>query len=227
MDAFIKKEEKMTDNLTQNSGIPAALLNRDYTMLVDRSGSMSNTGTKSASRWKEAEEGAIALSRKMNEFDPDGITLYTFANHFKRQDNVGPDEVIKIFAKEEPNGGTNLSDCLSDAIENYFSRKKSGKSQPNGESFFIVTDGLPDDESSVARVITKAAARLDKSSEMSMTFIQVGNDPHARDYLKRLDDDLEKEGAKYDIVDTITVDDLGSKSLAQALIDAITEHKQH
>lgn len=215
-----------TDTLTTNPTNPA-LLNRDYTMLIDRSGSMSSPGTKMSSRWKEAEEGAIAVARKTNEFDPDGITLYTFANHFKRQDNVGPEQVTTIFAKEEPNGSTNLGGCLSDAVENYFARKKAGKAQPNGESFFVVTDGLPDDESAVAKVITRAAGRLDKASEMSITFIQVGNDSHARDYLKRLDDDLEREGAKFDIVDTITMDDLGDKTLSEVLINAITEHKQH
>lgn len=216
----------MTDTLTTNP-INPTLLNRDYTLLVDRSGSMSTPGKSGKTRWKESEEGAIAVSRKINELDPDGITLYTFANHWKRSDNVGPDQVSVLFASEEPNGGTNLAGVLSDAVENYFKRKKAGTSQPNGESFLVVTDGLPDDENAVAKVITKAAARLDKASEMSITFVQVGNDAHASAYLKRLDDDLEKEGAKYDIVDTITMDDLGDRSLTQALTDAITEHKQH
>jgi hypothetical protein len=218
----------MTDTLTQNTTNPA-LLNRDYTLLVDRSGSMSDPVKKGSNktRWNAAEEGCVAVARKINEFDPDGITVYTFANHFKRQDNVGPEQVKTVFATQQPNGGTGTAEALSDAIENYFTRKKAGKAQPNGESFFVVTDGLPNDEDAVAKVITKAAARLEKSSEMSITFIQVGEDQHARDYLKRLDDDLEREGAKYDIVDTITMDDLGDKDLTQALSDAITEHKQH
>lgn len=219
----------VTDGLTQNAAINPALLNRDYTLLVDRSGSMGDaavTGQRK-SRWEAAKEGAVAVARKINELDPDGITVYTFANHFKRQDNVGPDAVAQLFASQEPNGGTNLAGTLSDAIENYFGRKKSGKAQPNGESFLVVTDGCPDDEEAVVKVITKAAARIDSAKEMSITFIQVGQDAHARDYLKRLDDDLESEGAKYDIVDVITMDDIGDKSLTQVLSDAITEHKQH
>jgi hypothetical protein len=68
--------------------------------------------------------------------------------------------------------------------------------------------------------------RIDNAKELSITFVQIGDDTHARDYLKRLDDDLEAEGAKYDIVDVITMDDMGGKSLTQVLTDAILEHKQ-
>lgn len=218
----------MNDNLTQNTTNPV-LLNRDYTLLVDRSGSMGDAAIPGGkkSRWETAKEGAIAVARKINELDPDGITVYTFANHFKRQDNVGPDAVEKIFNSDEPNGGTNLAGTLSDAVENYFTRKKNGKAQPNGESFLVITDGCPDDETAVVQVIKKAAGRLDASKEMSITFVQVGQDAHARDYLKRLDDNLEAEGAKFDIVDVISMDDMGDKSLMQVLSDAITEHKQH
>ena len=41
-----------------------------------------------------------------------------------------------------------------------------------------------------------------------------------------LDDDLEKQGAKYDIVDVITAEDLGTKNISDVIATAITEHKQ-
>lgn len=209
-----------------DTNVNQALLNRDYTLIIDRSGSMSAPCAPHASRWKAAEESTIAVARKISEFDPDGITVYSFSSHHKRFDNVTPDKVKDVF-RDEPNGSTNLAGVLNHAFENYFSRKKAGKAQPNGESFFVVTDGCPDDESEVARAIVSATKKLDKAQEMSVTFIQVGDDHAAAKYLKRLDDDLEGEGAKYDIVDAISVEDMGSKSLTDVITEAVTEHKQH
>jgi len=53
------------------------ILNRDYTMIADRSGSMSDPvgNGNSTSRWDSVRESAVGVSRKIKEFDPDGITL--------------------------------------------------------------------------------------------------------------------------------------------------------
>src|SRR6185369_12385275 len=53
---------------------------RDYTLIIDKSGSMSITDQPGGrSRWAAAEEGAVALAQKCSTLDPDGITLYLFA----------------------------------------------------------------------------------------------------------------------------------------------------
>jgi hypothetical protein len=55
------------------------ILNRDYTLILDKSGSMSKTDQPGGrSRWVAAEESTLALARKCEKIDPDGLTVYTF-----------------------------------------------------------------------------------------------------------------------------------------------------
>ena len=59
------------------------LENRDYTIIIDRSGSMSTLdqpGDKS--RWAVLQESTLALARQCEEFDPDGrfICFHTTLN---------------------------------------------------------------------------------------------------------------------------------------------------
>src|SRR4028118_1782481 len=100
------------------------LEDRDYTLIIDKSGSMSikdQPGGKS--RWNVMQESTLAIASKCEEFDPDGITVYLFSGRFKRYDNVTANKVIQIFKENEPSGRTDLARVLQDATENYFKRK--------------------------------------------------------------------------------------------------------
>jgi hypothetical protein len=68
-------------------------MNRDYTLILDKSGSMSVADQGGKSRWCYAQESTLALARKCDQLDPDGITLYTFSGRFKRYDNVTASQV--------------------------------------------------------------------------------------------------------------------------------------
>ena len=196
---------------------------RDYTLIIDKSGSMSNTdrGTNK-SRWEVVKESTLALARKCDQLDPDGITVYLFSGKFKRYDNVSAAKVEQIFQENDPMGGTNLTAVLQDAVNNFFQRKKAGKVQA-GETILIVTDGEPDDRRSVFEVIIEATKRMDSDTELALSFIQVGSDNSATDFLKALDDKLEGVGAKFDIVDTITLSDMEDMTLAEVLLSAIND----
>lgn len=58
---------------------------------------------------------------------------------------------------------------------------------------------------------------------MAISFIQVGNAPEATKFLKVLDDELQSAGAKFDIVDTVTMDDIEGMTLTEVLLNAITD----
>ncbi|MBO0351559.1 VWA domain-containing protein [Phormidium pseudopriestleyi FRX01] len=198
--------------------------NRDYTLIIDKSGSMSipdQPGGKT--RWQVAQESTIALARKCEEFDPDGITIYLFSGRFQRYDNVTAAKVEQIYQENEPMGRTNLAAVLQDAVNQYFQRKSSGQTKPNGETILVVTDGEPDDRKAVMEVIIKATRQMDRDEELAMSFIQVGNDAQAMRFLKALDDDLQGVGAKFDIVDTITMDDMEETPLKEVLLRAIVD----
>ncbi|NJK69753.1 MAG: VWA domain-containing protein [Microcoleus sp. CSU_2_2] len=200
------------------------LLNRDYTIIIDKSGSMytkDQMGGKS--RWALMQESTIALAHKCEELDPDGMTVYLFSGRFKRYDNVTAARVAQVFQENEPSGTTNLAAVLQDALNNYFQRKASGETKQNGETILVVTDGEPDDRKDVMKAIIDASRKIDRDEELAISFIQVGNAPEATKFLKILDDELQSAGAKFDIVDTVTMDDMEGMTLTEVLLNAITD----
>jgi hypothetical protein len=197
---------------------------RDYTLIIDKSGSMSTPDQAGGrTRWQIAEESTIALARKCEEFDPDGITVYVFSGRFKRYENVTAAKVAQIFQENDPSGTTNLGSVLQDALNNYFERKAAGTTKLNGETILVITDGEPDDRKAVFEIIIRATQQMEKDEELGISMIQVGSDPQATKFLKALDDQLQSVGAKFDICDTVTLDDLEDMSLADVLMNAITD----
>lgn len=198
--------------------------NRDYTLIIDKSGSMSTAdqaGNKT--RWDIAQESTFALARKCEEFDPDGITVYVFSGRFRRYDNVTAEKVVQIYQENDPMGRTDLAGVLQDAFDNYFQRKAKGQTKTNGETILVITDGEPDDRKAVMRVIIEAANKIDRDEELAVSLIQVGSDRTATQFLKALDDQLQSIGAKFDIVDTITIDDMEDLTLTEVLLNAIND----
>ena len=197
---------------------------RDYTLIIDKSGSMSTPDQVGGrTRWEIAQESTIALARKCEQFDPDGITVYVFSGKFKRYDDVTSAKVSQIFQENDPAGTTNLAGVLQDALNNYFQRKAAGNTKPNGETILVITDGEPDDRKAVFEVIIQATRQMEKDEELAISMIQVGADAQATKFLKALDDQLQGVGAKFDICDTITLDDLEDMSLTDVLMNAITD----
>ncbi|CDN14237.1 MAG: VWA domain-containing protein [Richelia sp.] len=197
---------------------------RDYTLIIDKSGSMSTTDQVGGkSRWEIMQESTLALARKCEQFDPDGITVYLFSGKFKRYDDVTSQKVTQIFLENDPVGTTNLGSVLQDATNNYFQRKAAGKTKPNGETIAVVTDGEPDDRRAVFEVIINASRQMEKDEELGITFIQVGADVQASKFLKALDEKLQDVGAKFDICDTITLDDMEDLTFAEVLMNAVSD----
>lgn len=197
---------------------------RDYTLILDKSGSMSTPDQAGGrSRWEIAQESTLALARKCEQFDPDGLTVYVFSGRFKRYDDVTSAKVAQIFLENDPAGTTNLAGVLKNALDDYFQRKAAGKTKLNGETILVVTDGEPDDRKAVFEVIINATRQMERDEELAISMIQVGSDAQASKFLKALDDQLQSVGAKFDICDTITLDDMEDMSLADILMNAITD----
>ncbi|WP_414549328.1 vWA domain-containing protein [Anabaena sp. CCY 0017] len=200
------------------------LENRDYTLIIDKSGSMATPDQKGGrTRWVSAQESTLALASKCEQFDPDGITVYLFSGRFKRYDNVTAAKVTQIFQENDPSGSTDLAGVLKHATDDYFQRKSAGQTKPNGEIILVVTDGEPDDRKAVMKVIIEASRQMDINEELGISFIQVGKDAQATRFLKVLDDDLQGAGAKFDMCDTITMDDMEDLSLSEVLLNAIMD----
>jgi uncharacterized protein with von Willebrand factor type A (vWA) domain len=200
------------------------LENRDYTLIIDKSGSMSTPDQAGGkSRWFTAQESTLALARKCEQFDPDGITVYLFSGRFRRFDNVTTDKVAQIFQENDPSGTTDLAGVLKSATDDYFARKAKGETKPSGETILVITDGEPDDRKAVMKVIIEASRKMERDEELAISLIQVGNDSLATQFLKALDNDLEGAGAKFDIVDTVTLEDMEGFTLTEILMNAIND----
>ncbi len=196
------------------------LSGRDYTLIIDKSGSMAQKDQPGGrSRWAVAEESAHAFAAKCETLDPDGLTLYFFAGRFKRYDGVTSSRVAQAFHENEPCGSTDLAGVLKDAFDAYFARKAKGAAR--SETLVVLTDGEPDDPRGVMRAIVEATRKLERDEELAVSFVQIGSDPSARRFLKVLDDDLERGGAKFDICDTVTVDEAEAMGTTDVLLGAI------
>lgn len=195
----------------------ADLSKRDYVLIVDKSGSMARTDCNGKSRWDASKESAFGLASKCAQFDADGIDLYVFSGKFKKYPNTTPDKVDQIFAENEPDGSTALHLVLKDALDSYF----AAKAKP--VTVLVITDGEPDCQKSVVNVIVEATKKMEADEEVAISFLQAGKDEGARDFLKRLDDSLTSEGAKFDIVDAVTFEEAGEKTLTEVLLSAIND----
>lgn len=203
----------------------AQLANRDYTLILDKSGSMAETDCPGGkSRWQYMQESTIAVANECAKHDPDGITVIPFAGSFKEYQNTTPSTVGQIFKENSPMGGTHLAPVLRSVFENYKKNKAAKATKPNGELVLVVTDGRPVDEAEVAKEIVAFTKTLENGDgEFGISFIQVGKDSDASAFLKKLDNDLTAQGAKWDIVDTKTMDELESVGLTEALIAALND----
>ena len=113
-----------TETTTPNT---SKMENRDFVVVIDKSGSMDTPDVNGKTRWDAAREQAESIARKCSKYDSDGITLYFFDGSFQKHQNVTADKVAALFANVEPGGGTSLNPVLSDIFADYNRRKKSGE----------------------------------------------------------------------------------------------------
>lgn len=189
----------------------AALSEYDYIVAVDASGSMAETDMPGGkSRWDHMQESVIAFARDLGKIDSDGLGLVIFGgSNIQAFDGQTADTLKNTFATRSPRGSTPLAEALTAALG------LAGKSDK--KDFIIVfTDGVPDDKAAAAKVIIDQTNRQETDDACTILFVQVGKDASAAAYLKSLDDDL--TGAKFDIVDTVTMEEAEAFPTIEALI---------
>ncbi|CEJ46611.1 von Willebrand factor, type A [Umezakia ovalisporum] len=199
------------------------IMSRQYTLIIDKSGSMeSPSELPDKTRWEVMQENTLALARKCERLDPDGINVYVFSGRHKFYSGVTASKVQQIFQENNPAGSTNLGGVLQAAFDDFFQRREQGLT-PNGETIIVVTDGEPDDRKSVYEQIILASRKIDSDEELAVLFFQIGDDPGATKFLRIIDDELTKAGAKFDIADVTTANEIEEIGFAAALEKAITD----
>lgn len=180
----------------------AKLSEYDFYVVVDVSGSMDEPNKsgdpKGPTRWQAMQESVMSLVRDVSKIDSDGICVVELGGQNRVYHGVNADNVSQMFATMSPRGGTPLHTALDNAF------KAAGGS---GKKDFIMvfTDGVPDDQAAASKAIINATQGMLGDDELTVLFVQVGDNRQATDYLRSLDDNL--KGAKFDIVDVVTVDE--------------------
>lgn len=186
-----------------------AHLTRDYIVILDQSGSMSG------SRWTQAQDAVMKIAPWCCQADPDGITLYLFnSRHTSYRNLQRPEQIAQIFTREKPSGTTNLAGVLNAAFAEHFSTGKP-------TTILVITDGEPDNQGTVIHEIVQATTRMRTDEQLSVSFIQIGNDAAAQRFLEFLDNNLQPKGARFDIVDTLSASAIGSIPFDQLIARSI------
>lgn len=195
----------------------------DYVIMIDKSGSMSTTDCPGGkSRWAYAQEQTEAIARQAAQFDSDGIDVVVFSGTPKEYKGVTPDKVSQIFIENSPGSSTDTAAALELVLGGYRARKAA---DANTKPLIVIciTDGEPNDRGAVDKVIINHTNTMTNDNETGITFIQIGKDAGARQFLQHLDDDLQGLGAKYDIVDTKNEEEMDKLSITDLLVAAITD----
>ncbi len=104
---------------------------------------------------------------------------------------------------------------LDDAVKPD-SYERDGMRRP--ETILVITDGAPTDRQKVEEVIIRATFQyMERDEDLSITFMQIGDDEAATVWLTKLDDDLEAAGAQFDAVDTLTWADAKGTSFEELI----------
>lgn len=198
------------------------LANLDIEVLVDKSGSMSKEDCKGGkSRWLFGQEQVLNIARAACKVDKDGIAVTVFGNDAKTYEGVTDAKVEQVFQENSPGGGTETAAALTKRLDAYFARKAAGATK--NLALLVYTDGEPSSQQAVVDAIVGATKKMDRDEEIAIQFIQVGGDSGAAKFLKYLDDNLVPNGAKFDIVNTSTVEETENLSVEDLLSLAFSD----
>ncbi|KAL0569712.1 hypothetical protein V5O48_012251 [Marasmius crinis-equi] len=188
-----------TANLSVQSSAPKAS-NKD---LVDIVFIVDDSDSMDGSRWREVRDALLGITETCRDVDADGFDLFFLNHDFSKRDILDEQGVLEAFnTVGSPDGATPTGARLRKVLDLYLPKLEQRASKP--VSIVVITDGDPSDD--VEQVIVDATQRLETfqlhPSQLSIHFVQIGDDPAAAAALKHLDDALEHKYQIPDIVET-------------------------
>jgi hypothetical protein len=183
----------------------------------DNSASMQ-TREGSASRIQKAKELAGPVIKKASQLDPNGPDVYSFGGKVTYLGNVTSDQAtakLNVLAADEYS--TKLGEFLTEA----FRKARTMNAEGDNVLILIFTDGAATDKPVVKREIINMSNSMAQDSQCALEIVYFGDE--AANYLKELDDDLQNQGAKFDIVDATPIEEALRLDLEQLLDKAFND----
>jgi hypothetical protein len=218
----------------QTTRLPGDLSNKELTVLKlhdvvvmqDRSSSMAedehvfgNSGWRKTSKWDWCLEQAMSLTRQTESLPNWKMTVVLFSGKYDVFQNVTMSRLPYVYNREGIYVGTRLARPLAEQLQDYFNRRANGRARPL--AIAVITDGKPQDDEKLCELLVQATQLMRDPKEISITFLQVGNDDEGQRKLHKFDRRLVEMGAKYDIVKVKPFYELIQVGLPKALVDSI------
>ena len=174
---------------------------RDVVVIIDKSGSMRGK------RWDEAFEATDLILKTLQKKDNAGMKVVFFDGGVEETSLIKtPEDWFKVWKykngkngqERRPGGWTNMKGALEMAL---LRKKVEGKPM----SILMITDGAPSRPQETEACIVAASNKYKLKEDVKITFVQVGTDITANNYLNRLDTSL---SVAYNIVDKVSMSDI-------------------
>jgi|UniRef100_A0A7S0Y7D8 hypothetical protein len=163
-----------------------------------------------ATRWEKAVVSLDKIITQVVKVDPDGVDIVCFGGEGDAQwyRNIKDTKNIEEMVNDKrPRGrcymGSAMEECIDDAFDKDLTKRPV--------SMLVLTAGKPSDiehlDATLLKTVKRLAAEDFETCPISITFVQIGHDEDATDYLKHLDNHIQAESSKtgetFDLVDTI------------------------
>merc|ERR1719232_192733 len=166
-------------------------------------------------RWEKAIFAMNGIVSRVSHIDPDGIDVVCFPGSggeggmaYDIYRNVkDTDGLEAMVTATKPRGDCRMGRAMDVVLREAFDRGFAERPC----SVLVLTAGRPSDHEALTQSLADAAKRVEKDSDLTITFVQVGDDEWAESYLRHLDTELittSASGEEIDIVDTIKDEDV-------------------
>jgi hypothetical protein len=158
------------------------------------------------------------MSQLTQQVLPAGFTVLLFDSGSYLFPHVTTDNLARIFATNNPGGGTNLTLPLNQVFNDYFKRKKLSKVPIKPLLVGIITDGCPNDPRAVKNLLVNLTHSLQDPKEITIIFFLIGgHDSSGKKFARDLSQNLTAAGAAFNIVKEVPFEEVQKSGLAQAL----------
>jgi len=202
----------------------------DVVVMQDRSSSMgederilgrNGEGFRKMSRWDWCLQEAADFTRQTSNLRNWFFTLVLFSSKYDVHHHVMLEQIPYIYNRSGIFIGTKLADPLQEQISMYFRRRAMGEKRPLLVA--IITDGKPQDDENLRDLLIQTTYQMRDPNEVKIVFLQVGTSDDGTEKLVKLDQKLQRKGAKFDIVSVKPFYQLLQGGLTRTLVDTIQQ----